>query len=120
LGYAEGGEIVSSNKRDRKESENGPDITRNPDGDAKDDEEDRRTRSVTRLENGRQNKVYGSPELRWREPQSRSYQESSSNAVLEGRDTGFVKKETGGTSGIYRESAIYDDEKPDPLGRLGK
>lgn len=117
MGYAEGGETISPNKRDRDGSENGPYTARNPNNDAQGQEEDRHD-STSHLENGRQISIYGSPELRRREPQSRSYLDGTSNTVSGSRDTAMVKKETGGYRVIHRESAIYDDEGQGPLGML--
>lgn len=100
-------------KRGRKDSVLGLDKGRGGDFDNEEEDDNKKPRGNGKLENT----VRRSPEVGMTKPRSRPYLESGSNPLLKHRDTGNSAKGIDGSRGVYRESAIYDDESS-PLGML--
>ncbi|TVY20120.1 putative transcriptional regulatory protein [Lachnellula arida] len=96
-GYADGVEMVTG-KRRRKDSVLGLGTGRS--GDVDDEADDKKIRGNGKVDK-EGNIVRSSSEV---------YLESGSNPPLKRRDTGNSAKGIDGSQGVYRESAIYDDE----------
>ncbi|TVY85053.1 Nitrogen assimilation transcription factor nit-4 [Lachnellula suecica] len=104
LGYADGAETNTPNRKDRRGS------GRNWDNDVEDEEEYKNVGGGAYSNNGQR-----SPQLQRIDPRLRANIEGNGNTPSNGRDIGHVKRESSGNFTSYRDSAVYDDDGPSPL-----